>query len=84
MPTGHVSTLSAPTVPLETLNDDGVERLAIAVIQQAISDLDVAGPDRQSAEAFIAREDFDCWCVLAGVNPTAARERLRERQTKAA
>ena len=64
-------------MPLETLNDDGVKRLAIAVIQQAISDLDVAGPDRQSAEAFIAREDFDCWCVLAGVTPTAARERLR-------
>jgi hypothetical protein len=67
------------------LNDDGASRLAIAVLQQAITDLDCASaPDRQSAAAFIEREDFDCWCVLAGVNPTAARERLNERQREAA
>ena len=66
-----------PPRGLTVLNDDGVRRLAVAVLQQAISDLDsAADPDRRSAEAFIAREDFDYWCVLAGVNPTAARERL--------
>jgi hypothetical protein len=67
------------------LNHDGVRRLAIAVLQQAISDLDRAAvPDRRSAEAFIAREDFDCWCFLAGVNPTAARERLQQGRREAA
>jgi hypothetical protein len=38
----------------------------------------------ESAEAFIDREDFDVWCALAGVNLTAARERLKERQREAA
>jgi len=59
------------------LNDDGIKRLAIAVLQQAISDLDCqCATYRRSAKHFIARQDFDCWCVLAGVNPPAARERL--------
>jgi hypothetical protein len=59
------------------LNDDGIKRLAIAVLQQTISNRECASePDRRSAEAFIEREDFDWWCILAGVNPTAARERL--------
>jgi len=67
------------------LNDDGVRRLAAAVLQQAISDLDGASKtDRQSAAAFIAREDFGCWCALAGVNPTAARERLQQGRRAAA
>lgn len=67
------------------LSDDGVRRLAIAVLQLAVADLQSPIPEyRRSAAAFMAREDFDCWCVLASVNPTAARERLRERQTKAA
>jgi hypothetical protein len=67
------------------LNDHGVRRLAVAVLQQAISDLDCATPhDRLSAAAFIAREDFDCWCVLAGVNPIAARERLQQGRREAA
>ncbi len=40
--------------------DDGVRRMAVAVLQQAISDLDNASSHhRLSAEAFIAREDFD-------------------------
>jgi hypothetical protein len=30
------------------------------------------------------REDFDSWCILAGLNPDAARERLRQRQAEAA
>jgi len=43
------------------LSDDGVRRLAAAVLQQAISDLDGASKtDRQSTEAFIAREEFGC------------------------
>lgn len=66
------------------LNDDGVKRLAIAVLQQAMSDLDSGSAgDRESARAFIARDDFDCWCILAGVNPTAARERLARRDRAA-
>jgi hypothetical protein len=66
------------------LDDYGVRRLAIAVLQQAISDLDYPSePDRRSAEAFIAREDFDTWCVLAGINPAAARERLALRDRAA-
>jgi hypothetical protein len=67
------------------LNDYGVRRLAAAVVQQAIGDLDCTSePDRRSAEAFIGREDFDHWCVLAGLNPTAARERLLQHQREAA
>jgi hypothetical protein len=55
---------------LTMLNDDGVRRLAIAVLQQAISDLTCASEtDRHSAKAFVDREDFDSWCALAGVNP---------------
>ena len=66
------------------LNDDAVRRLAVAVLQQAISDLDSAvDPDRRSAEAFIERDDFDYWCGLAGVNPIAARERLALRNRAA-
>jgi hypothetical protein len=66
-----------------TLNDDGIKRLGIAVLQQAISDLGCTSQaERRSAEAFIGRESFDCWCVLAGVNPTAARERLRDVSAK--
>jgi hypothetical protein len=66
-------------------DDGGIRRLAIAVLHQAILDLDCAStPDRRSAQAFIERDDFDCWCALAGVNPTAARERLRERSREAA
>ena len=66
------------------LNDDGIKRLAAAVPMQAIADLDCASEtDRRSAEDFIAREDFDSWCILAGVNPTAARERLARRDCAA-
>jgi hypothetical protein len=67
-----------------TLNDDGIKQLAIVVRQQTINDLGcVSETDGQSASAFIARENFDVWCVLA-LNPAAARERLRKRQTEAA
>jgi hypothetical protein len=67
------------------LNDDGIKRLAIAVLQQAIRDLVCTSEsDRRSAAAFVAREDFDSWCVLARLNPTAARERLQERPREAA
>ena len=58
------------------LNDHGVRLLAAAILLQAIADLD--GPsesDRQSAAAFIARDDFDHWCVLAGLEGEAVRER---------
>jgi hypothetical protein len=63
------------------LNDDGVRRLAIAVLQQAVADL--RGPTsgyRRSAAAFMARrEDFDqFWCALAGLDADAVRERLSE------
>jgi hypothetical protein len=39
-------------------------------------------PWRRSAGAFIDGEDFDGWCVLAGLNPTAARERLQQRSAR--
>jgi hypothetical protein len=47
------------------LNDDGVRRLAIAVLQQAVADLQSAIPEyRRSAAAFMAwREDFDGFCA---------------------
>ncbi len=56
------------------LTDDGVRRLAVAVLQQAVADL--RGPIseyRRSAAAFLARrEDFDdFWCALAGLDGDA-------------
>jgi hypothetical protein len=67
------------------MNDDGIKQLAIAVLQQAIADLNCRSEaDRRSAEAFVGREDFDSWCILAGLNPDAAHERLRRRQPEAA
>jgi hypothetical protein len=66
---------------LTVLNDDGVRRLAIAVLQQAVADLHSATPEyRRSAAAFIdRREDFDqFWCALVGLDGDAVRERLSE------
>jgi hypothetical protein len=53
---------------LVVLNDHGVRPLAIAVIEQAVADLQSAIPEnRRSAAAFIGRrEDFDqFWCVCS-------------------
>jgi hypothetical protein len=76
---------NTPNVRPDVLNDHGVRRLAAAVLLQAVADLHSAIPEyRRSATAFVEREDFDAWCALAGVNPTAARERLKERQREAA
>jgi hypothetical protein len=61
------------------LNDDGVRRLAIAVLQQTVTDLHGPIPEyRRSAAAFMERrEDFDeFWCVLAGLEGGTVRERL--------
>ena len=63
------------------LSDDGVRRLALAVLQQAVADIHSPIPDsRRSAAAFIERrEDFDqFWCALAGLDGDAVRERLGE------
>jgi len=63
------------------LNDNGVRRLAVAVLQLAVADLHSAIPEyRRSAAAFIERrEDFDgFWCALVGLDGDAVRERLRE------
>jgi len=63
------------------LDDDGVRRLAVAVLQQAVLDLQGPIPEyRRSAAAFMARrEDFDqFWCALAGLEPDAVRERLAQ------
>jgi hypothetical protein len=63
------------------LGDHGVRRLAVAVLQQAVSDLQSAIPEyRRSAEAFMARrEDFDqFWCALVGLDGDAVRERITE------
>jgi hypothetical protein len=63
------------------LDDDGVRRLAVAVLQQAVADLQGPIPEyRRSAAAFMARrEDFDqFWCALAGLEGDAVRERLSE------
>jgi hypothetical protein len=68
-------------VLLGMLNDHGVRRLAVAVLQLAVADLQSAIPEyRRSAAAFMARpEDFDdFWCALAGLGGDAVRERLRE------
>ena len=62
------------------LNDDGVRRLAIAVLQQAVADLQSPIPEhRRRAATFIQRpEDFDgFWCVLVGLEGDAVRGRLR-------
>jgi hypothetical protein len=61
------------------LHDDGVRRLAIAVLQQAVMDLQGPIPEyRRCAAAFMARrEDFDeFWCALVGLHGDAVRERL--------
>ena len=65
------------------LNDDGVRRLAIAVLQQTVTDLHGPIPEyRRCAAAFMARrEDFDdFWCALTGLDPVAVRERLDNRE----
>jgi hypothetical protein len=65
------------------LNDDGVRRLAIAVLQQAVTDLQGPIPEyRRCAAAFMARrEDFDeFWCVLVGLQGGAVHERLDHQQ----
>ena len=68
------------------LNDDGVRRLAAAVLQQAIADLQSPTPEyRRSAATFVERrEDFEFWCALAGLETDAARERLEQHQPEAA
>jgi hypothetical protein len=61
------------------LSDHGVRRLAIAVLQLTVTDLQSAIPEyRPSAAAFMARrEDFDeFWCALAGLKGDAVRQRL--------
>jgi hypothetical protein len=63
------------------LNDDGVRRLAIAVLQQTVTGLHGPIPDyRRCAAAFMARrEDFDrFWCALVGLDGDAVRERLSD------
>jgi hypothetical protein len=63
------------------LNNYGVRRLAIAVLQQAVADLLGGIPEhRRSAAAFMARrEDFDqFWCALVGLDGDAVRERITE------
>jgi hypothetical protein len=65
------------------LDDDGIRRLAVAVLQQAVADLQGPIPEcRRSAVAFMARrEDFDqFWCALAGLEADAVRERLARRE----
>jgi hypothetical protein len=67
------------------LSDDGVRRLAIAVLQQAVADLQSPIPEyRRSAAAFIGRrEDFDqFWCALVGLEGDAVRERLDRREAE--
>jgi len=59
---------------LTALNDLGVRRLAIAVLQQAVADLQGPIPEyRRSAAAFMARrEDFDgFWCAVVGLDGDA-------------
>jgi len=63
------------------LDDHGVRRLAVAVLQLAVADLQGPIPEyRRSATAFMARrEDFDgFWCALVGLDGDAVRERLGE------
>jgi len=73
--------MNAPTAWPDVLNEHGVRRLAVAVLQQAVADLQGPIPEyRRSAAAFMARrEDFDeCWCALVGLDADAVRERLSE------
>ena len=68
-----------PTNCLTMLSDDGGRRLAIAVLQQAVADLQSPIPEyRRSAASYIGRrEDFDLfWCALVGLDPDAVRARL--------
>jgi hypothetical protein len=63
------------------LSDDGVRRLAIAVLQQAVADLHSGIPETAAApRRFIGRrEDVDqFWCALVGLDGDAVRERLSE------
>lgn len=63
------------------LNDDGVRRLAIAVLQQAVAHLrgPISGYRRSAAAFMTRREDFEFWCALVGLDGDAVRERLSER-----
>jgi hypothetical protein len=64
------------------LTDDVVRRLAAAVLQQTVTDLQGPIPEyRRCAVAFMARrEDFDqFWCALVGLDGDAVRERITER-----
>jgi hypothetical protein len=65
----------------DALDDAGIKRLAIAVIREAVADLQSSIPEyRRSAAAFLQRrEDFDdFWCALTGLDHDAVRERLSE------
>jgi hypothetical protein len=65
-------------VTAPTLDDDGMKELAIAILQQAASDLRGANATRRrNATAFIRRtDDFAYWCERAGLDVEAAREYL--------
>jgi hypothetical protein len=64
---------------LTMLHNGGIRRLAIAVLQQSVAELQGPIPEfRRCAAAFMARrEDFDeFWCALTGLKGDAVRDRL--------
>jgi hypothetical protein len=68
------------------LNDHGVRRLAVAVLQLVVEDIhhqDAALAD--AARRFLTRpsDDLDRWVTLAGLRTEAVRQRVR-RLTRAA
>ena len=54
------------------------KELALAVIVQAIRDLDGSRNLREDAEFFFASESVEEWCGVAGVNPDFVKEVVRK------
>ena len=54
-----------------------LQRIATAVLHQAIDDLRRGQPRRRvTAEAFVRSGEFDYWCGVTTLDPEAVRERL--------
>ena len=65
--------------------DDGVQRLAIAVLRQAIEDAQGDGPQAAQARAWLHGRSLALqhWCLAAGIGTPAALHRYLSRPAEA-
>ena len=65
-------------VPQQTHRPSAHRELALAVIVQAIRDLDAAGGVREDAQFFFDSPAVSHWCGVAGLDPTFVQEVARK------